>query len=407
MITTFSVVLRLFAVYFLLVSLFAFLKKPVYARRAPKLRFACILAARNEEAVIANAVQSLKEQDYPAELFTIYVMPNNCTDRTEELALQAGAVILPAPTWVRCKGDALHCAFEALLPENYDAFCVFDADNIAAPDFLSRINDAMLSGVDVAKGAMRVSNAGRSSIAGCYGLYYIMLDFFFSRARNNLGLSARLAGTGFCVRRSLLETLGGWNTETFTEDSEFGVQCVTNGFRVSYVPDALTYDEAPDSFLVSLRQRRRWASGVMSVSGRYIGGLFRSARHRDRRWRCIDQIIWLASPFAQVASAFLCVASFAVAENKGQFFLGLLLGAAAGYLGSAMLAGLLLWIGKYPIRKMLRAVFFYPLFVASWLPIQIYSFFFRAKKWQIVRHVGGGTEKKHPAALLPPDANFS
>ena len=402
-----AVLLRVFAGYFVFIALFAFFRKPVFPRSQPKLRIACILAARNEEAVISAAVRSLQAQDYPSGLFDIYVIPNNCTDRTEEMARRAGARILSAPAGVRCKGDALHYAVETLLPEQYDAFCVFDADNTAAPDFLSRMNDALLSGADIAKGAMRVSNAGRSWVAGCYALYYTMMDFFYSRSRSNLGLSSRLAGTGFCVRRSVLEALGGWNTETITEDAEFSVQCVSNGFRVSFVPDAVTFDEAPESFRVSLRQRRRWTSGLMDVASRFSAKLVQGARQRGRRLRCLDQLMWVNTPFVQVASAALCVVSSATSGDFGELVSGAAGAVAAGYIGSFLLACFLVFLGGYSFPKMLRTVFLYPVFVASWLPLQLFSFFFRIRHWQVIRHVGFEAEKKHPAALLPPNADFS
>ena len=104
-------------------------------RAEARTRFAVLLAARNEEAVIGRTVQQLLDQHYPRELFDVYVIPNNCTDDTEGVARRAGAQILPCLGTVRNKGDALHGAFAALKQAGYDAYCVFDADNLVDPDF--------------------------------------------------------------------------------------------------------------------------------------------------------------------------------------------------------------------------------------------------------------------------------
>ena len=94
--------LKLVSAYFLIVALFA-LKKPKPIPRAnPKTRFACVIAARNEERVIGELVQSLLQQNYPKTLFDIYVMPNNCTDHTALAAIRAGAGILKPRGEVRC-----------------------------------------------------------------------------------------------------------------------------------------------------------------------------------------------------------------------------------------------------------------------------------------------------------------
>ena len=195
------VVLKLVSLYFLIVALFALKKPKPIAKSAPKTRFACVIAARNEERVIGSLVESLFAQDYPGALFDVYVMPNNCTDHTALAAIGAGAQILWPQGQIRCKGDALHEAFARLMTKNYDAFCVFDADNFVDPAFLARMNDAFCAGARAAKGAMRVKNPEDSPLCGCYGLYFTCFDFFFSRARMNCGLSSKMVGTGFAVHR--------------------------------------------------------------------------------------------------------------------------------------------------------------------------------------------------------------
>ena len=98
---------------------------------APAARIAAIIPARNEAVVIGKLVESLMRQNYPRELFDVYVVPNNCDDDTEGTARAAGAEILGVQGVIRTKGDVLRQAFAQLTATGrYDAYCVFDADNL-------------------------------------------------------------------------------------------------------------------------------------------------------------------------------------------------------------------------------------------------------------------------------------
>lgn len=383
----FTLLLRLFSLYFLVVGFFALKKPGAIPTAPPRTHFACLIAARNEEAVIADLVASLRAQNYPPELCHIYVIPNNCTDNTEAAARAAGADILRCLRPVRCKGDALHEAVGRLMSQPYDAFCVFDADNIVHPDFLARMNDAFQAGAQVCKGAMRVKNPEAGPLAGCYGLYYTLFDRFYSRARMNCGLSAKLVGTGFAVRREVFETLGGWNTRTIAEDAEFAAQCAARGIRVRFVPTALTYDEAPTSLALSLRQRRRWCSGLMDVADRNRAALTRAVPGPGK-FLAVDSLLMLHSPYVQALSVLPAVLSLLTAALTGA---GPGLAALPAALGSSYLlcavGGLILArLGGYGGLAAVGAVLAFPLFMASWLPLQVLSALRRTRTWQPIRH---------------------
>ena len=376
-------VLKLASLYFLIVALFALKKPKPVARANPKTKFACVIAARNEERVVGQLVESLLRQNYPRELFDIYVMPNNCTDHTALAAIRAGAQILRPRGDIHCKGDALHEAFEILLPRDYDAFCVFDADNFVEENFLSRMNDAFCAGAKAAKGAMRVKNPEDGPLCGCYGLYFTCFDFFFSRARMNCGLSSKLVGTGFAVHRSVLERSGGWNSVTIAEDAEFAAYLAETGERVWFVPEAITYDEAPTTIKVSLRQRRRWSSGVMDVAqargGRLFSGIFETGGAR-----ALDMLLMLLQPYFQ-AAGFLLTSVLLLSQPKLSQALALLpLSLLAGFLGMAAFARILTAIqGK---KADYRVIFLFPLFMASWLPLNLVSLVRRTRSWQEIEH---------------------
>ena len=377
-----GVIFKCVSLYFVIIALFCLKKPAPYLKCKPVHRFAILIAARNEQGVIGDLVHSLLAQDYPRDLFDVYVIPNNCTDQTQSAAEAAGAKIISCSYPVRCKGDVLHQAVDQLLygAVHYDGFLVFDADNVVDKQFLARINDAFCSGALLAKGRHLAKNPTDSWVAGCYGLYFSTFHLIFNRARANCGLSAKLVGTGFAVHRQVFEELGGWNTKTLAEDAEFSAQCAKLGHRVFWVPDAVTYDEQPNSFSLSLRQRRRWCSGIMDVAQAELPSLW-SAWRQAPSLLIIDSMANLIFPFVQALSVIpLLLTLFSM-----NLVSALMLSAgslALTYVGTAALG----FIASQGERRTLKAILCYPLFMASWLPLQVVSLFRRTTVWKPISH---------------------
>lgn len=249
----FALVMTAYTAYFFILALFSFKKPQKHPHRPPSARFAVLVPARNEEAVISGLVESLLAQDYPRDLFDVIVLPNNCTDRTAIAAERAGAIVLECAVPTHSKGEVLDYALNRIFrwEKKYDAVCVFDADNLVHPQFLSRMNDAWQSGARAAQGYRDSKNPTDTPISGCYSIYYWMIDHFYSQARANLGLSAIINGSGFMVSMELLREQGGWKTATITEDIEFSALCALRGRRIWWVPEAVTFDEQPLTFAQS------------------------------------------------------------------------------------------------------------------------------------------------------------
>lgn len=376
--------LKVFGVYFTVAALFTVLPRRRSFPAPYRTRFAVLAAARNEEGVIANLVKSVKAQNYPAGLFDVFVVPNNCTDGTEEAARAAGAEIIRCHGPVAGKGDALHQAFARLMGRGYDAFVVLDADNTLASDYLARLNDAFAAGARVCKSRMRTANPYASPVAGCYGLFNASVDLVWNRPRAALGLSAKLVGTGFAVAREVLEELGGWNTSTIAEDCEFASRLAQAGIRVTWVPDAVNYDEAPAGFAVSLRQRKRWISGIMQVGRLRLRELWRAECPAPKLR--FDMTMFLLLPFSQGIAALLGAVLLLTGGPAGlPVFLG---GLALSYLGGAGAAAVLALYGGYDFAGMLPAILFFPVFTASWAPIQVLSLFRDTRRWIPIVHRG-------------------
>ena len=240
--TTFMILCKAFAFYFTVISMFALLGKNKEIPVNKQLKFAALIAARNEESCITCIIDSLHHQDYPKHLLDIFVIPNNCTDNTSAVSKRAGATILSPPSTVKNKGSALQFSMNELLTHNedYDAFIVFDADNEASPQFVSAMNQTLGNGFRVAKSRIFAKNQTVSWVATCYDIHFCIANLFLNRARIRVGLSARLIGTGFAVTSEYLREINGFNTSTIAEDAEFFAICAANGEKIGFSENAIT-----------------------------------------------------------------------------------------------------------------------------------------------------------------------
>ncbi|MGI6152828.1 MAG: glycosyltransferase family 2 protein [Christensenellaceae bacterium] len=390
-ISVLNIAVKVFGAYFVIIMLFAIFKSKPFGQHAPKIKFAVLIAARNEEAVIGNLIKSIHLQEYPADLIDIYVIPNNCTDDTESVARKAGAKIIECQGDVRCKGDALKEAFRVLCNEKHDVYCIFDADNYADKNFLKEMNNVFCDGYTVAKGLNEAKNPYDSWVAGCYGLYFNTMNLFFNKARANIGLSAKPNGTALAFHRSVLEKNGGWNTVTLTEDAEFGADCTILGERIAWVPGAIAYDEEPNSFAVSIRQRQRWISGLMQVSGMKMKKVIK-AKHKKRMLR-FDGAMILMSPFVQGISAFVVIAYYIgkmstlnSVQAVGDYAASLLLTVALLYAGVTAIALVIAILSRRYDKRIAKSIFMYGVFMFSWIPISVVALFRKEKTWEHISH---------------------
>ncbi len=241
-------------------------------------RYAVLISARDESAVIAQLIESIRSQDYPEDLVDIYVVADNCTDNTAQIAQDCGARVFQRFNKAQVgKGYALAFLLgkihEEYPQDQYDGFFVFDADNLLDPHYITEMNKVFSSGEQVVTGYRNTKNYGDNWITAGYGLYFIRESEYLNRPRDFLHTSCAVSGTGFLFSQDILDEVGGWEYFLLTEDLEFTADLVCRGKRIAYCPDAVIYDEQPTSFLQSLNQRSRWVKGYLQVVAKRGGSL--------------------------------------------------------------------------------------------------------------------------------------
>ena len=354
-------------------------------------RFAVVSCARNEEAVIGQLLDSLQNQRYPRECFDLFVIADNCTDDTAAVARKHGAIVLERQDKGHIgKGYALRWAFERIIGrwgDRYDAVVLFDADNLADPDFLLQTNEALCSGADVTQGYRAGKNPDASWVSGCYTLYWLGLMRFFYCARRNWGLSAQVGGTGFAFKTAAIRG-DGWNTTTITEDGEFSVQQILAGNRIVPVREAVFYDEQPVTFAMSPRQRHRWVIGGMQIARRYLKEAFRCFARGN--WSALDAAMYmlllpalglgtLFGAAGTIASALHAMTAPAAAVGFGASFL-------LGFLAIQGIALLTALLERVPIKKMWKSVLLFPVFMLPMSYLALVALFRPQAEWKPIAH---------------------
>ncbi len=362
-------------------------------------RYAVLIAARNEQAVIGQLLDSIRAQDYPSGLIDVYVAADNCTDETAQVAEAHGARVYQRQNKLQVgKGYALEFLLEKIRENHgeppYDGYFVFDADNLLDPRYISEMNQVFSNGNRVVTGYRNSKNFDDNWITAGYGLWFLRESEYLNRPRDCLGVCCAVSGTGFLFAHSLLEELGGWNYHLLTEDLEFTAHMVARGERIAYCGSAILYDEQPRSFQQSIIQRSRWIKGYFQVLGKHGGDLVRTLVATGR-FACYDMLM------NTIPAAILTVLSFLVntvmfvvgvataRQEMGIFFASV---AAALFNSYALLyvmgAMVFLTEGKNircPRRKKVLYSFTFPIFVFTFGMAMLLGIFGSAE-WKPIRH---------------------
>ena len=375
----------------------------------PFHRFAVLICARNEAAVIGDLIDSLKAQTYPSALLHIFVMADNCTDETASAAASHGASVYT-------RFDRQHVgkgyALDALLshihedfPEGFDGYFVFDADNILEKDYIEKMNRTFSEGNEIVTSYRNSKNYGSNWISAGYALWFLRESRYLSHARALLHTSCAVSGTGFLFSRKIEEELGGWPFHMLTEDIEFSIHEITKGRKIAFCEDAVLYDEQPVSFLQSWHQRLRWSRGYLQVFRGYGKQLISGAVRGS--FSCFDMSMTIMPAFILSALSIVCnlVLGFYSASIGDDIMIAVysVLKTFAGMYLTLFLIGLITTVTEWqaihtsPLKKLVY-MFTFPLFMFTYIPISFTSLFCNTA-WKPIRHTVTAAEFRQSLQL--------
>ncbi len=315
-------------------------------------RYAILIAARNEANVIGQLLQSLHEQTYPQELMTVFVVADNCSDHTAQIAREHGAICYERfDSRHQTKGFALQYLFRELDRDygihSFDGYLIFDADNILRSDYMEKMNRAFDSGEKIVTSYRNTKNWENSCIAASYAIHWLRTARCENRGKSVLRLACRVQGTGFLFSNELVTD--GWNYTDLTEDRSFCADAVRKGYRISYQHEAEFFDDQPEDLSIAFRQRIRWSKGHLQAFQRLGKDLFKrcfTTRFHDAATAydmlMINFPMSLIQSLIKVLEFVICVCLVCLLGNSPAVFStwvkGALLAFAGDYFGNLAMA---------------------------------------------------------------------
>jgi cellulose synthase/poly-beta-1,6-N-acetylglucosamine synthase-like glycosyltransferase len=224
-----------------------------------------LVAAHNEEKVIANILQALMAAKYPENKMLVVPVNDRSTDGTREIidgfVKRFPGRIRPfhRTTGKSGKAAALKDAMELVETE---VILIFDADYIPGAGLIKQLAapffDPEVGGVMGRVVPLNVSGNLLTRLLDLERSGGYQVD---QQARMNLRLVPQHGGTVAGVRRSALREIGGWNDNSLTEDTDLTFRLLLNGWKTIYQNRSECYEEVPEVWPVRIRQIMRWAKG--------------------------------------------------------------------------------------------------------------------------------------------------
>ena len=272
-----STILAIMVIYKAVFFAIGFLFTRKFEKAKNNHKYGILIAARNEEKVIGNLLESINKQDYPHELIDVFVVADNCTDDTAKIARKYGAKVYERfDEEHKTKGYALQFLFNNINRDyginNYEGYFIFDADNLLNRNYISKMNDAFDSGEKIITSYRNTKNFDENWIASTYALHWLRSIRVNHRARSVLHLATNIQGTGFLFANEIVKN--GWNYTGLTEDRALTADAVARGYQITYQDEAEFFDEQPISLKVAFRQRLRWSKGHLQAFIETGGKLF-------------------------------------------------------------------------------------------------------------------------------------
>ena len=380
-------------------------RKPKELTAKKNHKFAAVISARYESAVIGDLIHSIKVQNYPSELIDVFVIADNCTDDTARVAREAGAIVFPRSNDKEVgKGYALdygfQCIRERYADKGYEAYFVFDADNVLDVNYFREMNKTFDNGAKASTSYRNSKNYDSNWISAGYAVWFLREAKFLNQARLTLNTSCAVSGTGFFIAADIIEKNGGWKWHLLTEDIEFSANSILEGTRISYTPTAILYDEQPITFRDSWNQRFRWAKGFYQVFWHYGARLAKgiAVNPKGARFACYDMLMTIAPGMLLTIVSVLFNAIIVFLSLTGAMSTGIMVASSLSsilfcllnyFIFMFMFGVLTTFVEWDSIRsttgKKVLYMFTFPVFMMTYIPIALVALVKKCN-WKPIKH---------------------
>lgn len=238
-----------------------------------KGKFAILIPARDESRVIEELLNSILNQTRKINSDDVYVIVEEESDKTVEIVKNKNMnIIFRHDLTKKRKGYALDDAIKEILEQkkHYDAYFIFDADNVLDKDYIKNMEKAYESGYDIGIGYRNTKNGNDSVIAAASSLTFSMINTLGNEHKTKCNNTLTISGTGFYIKGDIVEKLSGYPFNSLTEDYELTLYATLNDLTTTYVKNAIFFDEQPVKYNITINQRTRWIKGFFEARKKYI-----------------------------------------------------------------------------------------------------------------------------------------
>lgn len=367
-------------------------QQPAQART----RFAIVVPAHNEEMLIDRFCQNIVNIDYPISMREIFIIADNCSDRTVTISKSHPVKVLSRFDDVNTgKGYALKWAFEHIGLDDFDAVLVIDADTEVDPSILKELNMLIISGSQAIQCYETISNRGESWFTQLIFVSRTINSLLYHYAKYKIGLSSYLMGVGMCFRTALLREIP-WTAYSLSEDWEYTARLIEHNIKIDFAARAKVFPQESRSLREATSQRLRWSKGRFHVVKNLGLKLFIQGI-RTKNWVMADASLSLLFPnwSLQINLILLALIMSLVLPSSTitsvSIILGLFMLAAQGFILTIGIA----IVGDF--WQVLKAILVAPLFLVWKFVIDFMSMtgIYRGKRWiRAERHIPDKEIKK-------------
>jgi cellulose synthase/poly-beta-1,6-N-acetylglucosamine synthase-like glycosyltransferase len=234
-----------------------------------------LIPAYNEEKVIADTIEAMLKLNYPKDRLQIVVINDGSTDSTKEIIKsysdkhsRVELYDIPKGEGGKGKSRTLNLGLEAAKGE---IIAVYDADNTPDENSLRYLVAQLITHKELGAvlGKFRTVNKNTNWLTQFINIETLSFQSMLQAGRWQLHNVATLPGTNFVMWAFLIKKLKGWDEEALTEDSELSIRIYQEGYKIKFIPYAITYEQEPEKWSVWIKQRMRWVQGNHYVISKF------------------------------------------------------------------------------------------------------------------------------------------
>lgn len=282
-----SLIIIILSILMLIYSYLVTIKNNNYPKKVKTTKKnAILIPARDESKVIESLLISIENQTQKINPEDIYVIVESSKDRTVKIVKKHKMnIIYRKDLTKQRKGYALDDVIKEIIinKKHYDAYFIFDADNILEENYIEEMQKSIDKGYDIGISYRNTKNSS-SLVAASSALTFSMINTLGNTLKNKYTNNLTISGTGYYIKGHLVEEWGGFPFHTLTEDYELTLYSTLNNITTTYNEKAIFYDEQPDDFKVSITQRTRWVKGYFEARKKYIKKIRKSLTKKDKNY---------------------------------------------------------------------------------------------------------------------------